>query len=104
MAHIPGETESHVCPHADCSFITMHLHLKRDERPYRKGLRFTIIAPSVQSEGWSVGGIVERKQVEVSLLQLANNVSFPTDVEESIFLKCLHCYGLEQFAYLELLM
>lgn len=60
----------------------MHLHLKRDERPHRKGLRLAVIAPSVQSEGWSVGGIVERKQVEVSLLELANNVCFPTDVEE----------------------
>lgn len=63
----------------------MHLHLKRDERPHRKGLRLAVIAPSVQSEGWSVGGIVERKQVEVSLLELANNVCFPADVEELFF-------------------
>lgn len=32
-----------------------------------------------------MGGIVERKQVEVSLLELANNACFPRDVEELIF-------------------
>lgn len=64
----------------------MHLRLKRDERPHQKGLRLTVIAPSVQSEGWSVGGIVERKQVDVSLLELPNNTCFPADVEELIFL------------------
>lgn len=102
--HIPTDTERHVSPHADRSSITMHLHLKRDERPHRKGLRFAIIAPSVQREGWSVGGIAERKQVDVSLLELANNACFPTDVEEFIFLKYVHCYSLEQSDYSKLLM
>lgn len=47
-----------------------------------------------------MGGILERKQVEVSLLELANYACFPADVEELIFF----CYNLEQFAYLKLLM
>lgn len=91
-------------PHADHPSVTMHLCLKRDERPHRKGLRFTVIAPSVQSEGWSVGGIVERKQVDVSLLELVNNVRFPADVEEFIFLKYVQYYNLEQLYYSKLLM
>lgn len=95
MVHIPVDTKRHVRPCAACSSITMHLRLKRDEQPHRKGLRLAVIAPSVQSEGWSVGGIVERKQVKVSLLELVNNACFPTEMEELIFLK--YSFSLLQF-------